>query len=50
MNQYQEAIRKDKQEDEWEELGCSIVAKLADDVTVSIQNHKVRIMVVKRFS
>lgn len=50
LNQYQEEIRKDQPEDEWEELGCSIVAKLADDVTVSIQNHKVRIMVVKRFS
>lgn len=39
----------DKKEDVWDELECSIVAKLADDVVVSIWDEKVHLTIIKTF-
>ena len=35
--------------EEWDELERSIVANLADDVTVGVRNQKVRLTVIKTF-
>lgn len=41
--------KREEKKDEWDELEKSIVAKLADDVLVGVQNKKVEIIVKKTF-
>lgn len=43
------SARRTEKQEEWDELEKSIVAKLADDVLVGVQNKKVEIIVNKSF-
>ena len=47
LSQYKENAKEDKEA--WDELEKSIIANLADDVTVGIINGKVEIIAVKNF-
>ena len=47
LSQYKENAKEDKEA--WDELEKSIIANLADDVTVGIINGKVEIVAVKNF-
>lgn len=49
LQEYKNYVQTEKKEEAWDELECSIVAKLADDVTVSIRNQKVHLTVIKVF-
>lgn len=51
LQNYKGEVSKEKEmyQTEWDELEKSIVANLADDITVGIQNGKVEIVVSKRF-
>lgn len=49
LSDYKDSVVSEKKEEEWDELECSIVAKLADDVTVSVRNQKVHLTVTKKF-
>lgn len=43
------AYKKTKREEDWDELEKSIVANLADDVTVSVKGKNVEIIITKNF-
>ena len=47
FNQYKESIKET--EEEWDELEKSIVAKIADEVTISIDGDVVEMTVFKKF-
>ena len=47
FNQYRESISKEKSEEEWDELEKSIIANLADEVTISISGDTVEMTVYK---
>lgn len=51
LSQYTENVREraPEQPEAWDELEKSVVANLADDVTVSIRSGKVEVVVTKRF-
>lgn len=42
-------VKREEKQEEWDELEKSIVAKLADDVLVGVQNKKVEIIIKKSF-
>ena len=49
LNRYRDDIKKQKDTEEaWDELEKSIVANLADDVTVGVKGRKVEVIVYKR--
>lgn len=51
LHQYMQSVSEDMEgaADEWDELEKSIVAKLADDVTVGVRNNQAEIVVKKYF-
>lgn len=50
LSQYQTAVRKDEGEPEiWDELEKSIIANIADDVTVGIKGNNVEMVITKRW-
>lgn len=46
LSRYQ--LQKDAKEEEWDELEKSVVAKLADDITVGVKNGKVELVIKKK--
>lgn len=49
LKRYEEKVSKEKRSEEWDELEKSIVANLADDISVKIQGHQTEIVVKKQF-
>lgn len=47
LDQYRNQVSEPSKEKEWDELEKSIVAKLADDIIVSVQKHQAEITVKK---
>lgn len=50
LSNYITQVQQEERKDAWDELEKSIVAKLADDVTVSIHGDRVEIIVKKTFA
>ena len=47
LNRYKDSVRES--EEEWDELEKSIIANMADDVSVSVKGNKVEILITKKF-
>jgi len=47
MDQYKTSVRKEKNEDAWDELEKSIIANLADEVRVSVKGNKAELVIEK---
>ena len=50
LNQYKTTVRKEKREEEWDELEKSIIASIADDVIVGVKGTRANIVIVKKFA
>ena len=50
LEQYRDLVKKEAQEDAWDELEKSVVASVADDVIVGIKGHQADIIIVKKFA
>ena len=52
LNGYKTYVSKNKnsRQDEWDELEKSIIANLADDVTVGVRDHSVMVIIKKTLS
>ena len=50
LEQYRTSIDPQEQEEEWDELEKSLIASVADDVTVGVKGKQVDIVITKRFS
>lgn len=49
LSQYKDSVKEAKEQESWDELEQSIVASLADEITVRIRNHKAEIIITKIF-
>ena len=49
LNRYKDTVKDRQLNERWDELEQSIVASIADDITVSIRNDKAEIIITKRF-
>ena len=50
LDQYRLSVQQEQQGEQWDELEKSVLASVADDVTVGVQAKQVNITVVKRFA
>ena len=50
LNEYKTTVRKEKREEEWDELEKSIIASIADDVIVGVKGTRANIVIVKKFA
>ena len=50
LEQYKNAVKKDKEEERWDELEKSVIACVADDVIVGIKGKQADIIIVKKFA
>ena len=49
LGQYRETVKEQQVPEQWDELEHSIVASIADDITVRLKNGKSEIIITKRF-
>ena len=49
FNQYRESIKKEEEQEKWDELEKSIIGKLADEVKISIMGDIVDVTIYKKF-
>lgn len=49
FNRYKDTVKDQRLDERWDELEQSIVASIADDITVSVRNNQAEIIVTKRF-
>lgn len=47
---YRNSVKKEEQAEAWDELEKSVIASLADDVTVGVRGRQADIVIVKRFA
>ena len=50
LEHYRNTVKKEEQAEKWDELEKSVIASIADDVTVGIKGKRADIVVVKRFA
>ena len=50
LSQYRDLVKQEAQEEDWDELEKSVIASIADDVTVSVKGKRVDIVVIKKFA
>ena len=50
LGQYRDTVKREKQEEKWDELEKSVIASVADDVIVGIKGKRVDIVIVKNFA
>ena len=50
LEQYKNAVKKDKEEERWDELEKSVIACVADDVIVGVKGKQADIIIVKKFA
>lgn len=50
LGEYKATVKKEKREQEWDELEKSIIASIADDVVVGVKGRQASIVVVKKFA
>ena len=49
LEKYRNAVEKDRQNDEWDELEKSVITFVADDIIVGVKGRRANITVVKKF-
>ena len=49
LSQYKDTVKKEEQADAWDELEKSVIASVADDVTVGIKGNNAEIIIIKKF-
>ena len=49
LEEYRNSVKKEKQEEAWDELEKSVIASAADDVIVIVKGRKANIIIVKKF-
>ena len=50
LTEYRSNVKKEEQEDAWDELEKSVIASVADDVIVGVKGKKADITIVKKFA
>lgn len=50
LEQYRCAVKQDQRTEEWDELEKSVIASVADDVTVGVKGKRANIVIVKKFA
>ena len=50
LDEYRSYVRQEDKKEAWDELEKSVIASLADDVTVGIKGNRAQIVVVKKFA
>ena len=50
LEEYKSYVKKEKKEEEWDELEKSVIASVADDVIVGVKGRKADIIIVKKFA
>ena len=50
LEEYRNSVKKEKQEEAWDELEKSVIASAADDVIVIVKGRKANIIIVKKFA
>ena len=50
LNEYRNSVKKEEQEDEWDELEKSVIASASDDVIVGVKGKCAEIVVIKKFA
>ena len=50
LQEYRNSVKKEEQVEAWDELEKSVIASLADDVTVGIKGNHAQIVVEKKFA
>ena len=50
LEKYREFVKQENEKENWDELEKSVIASLADDVTVGVKGKQVDIVIVKRFA
>ena len=50
LEQYRTYVAKDKKSEEWDELEKSVIASVADDVTVGVKGKQADIIITKKFA
>lgn len=50
LEEYRNSVNKESQADAWDELEKSVIASVADDVTVSVKGRCAEIVIVKKFA
>ena len=50
LEQYRSTVQTGAKNDDWDELERSIIASVADDVTVGVRGHRAEIVIVKKFA
>lgn len=49
FNRYKESLNEEKNKEEWDELEKSIVANLADEISIGINKNRVEMIIFKKF-
>lgn len=50
LEEYRSYVKKEKKEEEWDELEKSVIASVADDITVGIKGKCAEIVIIKKFA
>ena len=50
LEQYRNSVKQDEQAEDWDELEKSVIASVADDVTVGVKGKRAEIIIVKKFA
>ncbi len=50
LEKYRNSVKTEGKEDEWDELEKSVIASVADDVTVGVKGKRADIVIVKKFA
>ena len=50
LQEYRNSVKKEEQAEAWDELEKSVIASVADDVTVGVKGRKANIIIVKNFA
>ena len=50
LKQHKKMVQQKKNEDDWDELEKSIIASIADDITVGVKGRRANIVIIKKFA
>ena len=50
IEEYKNYVKKEEKKEEWDELEKSVIASVADDITVGIKGTSAEIVIIKKFA
>jgi hypothetical protein len=50
LEEYRNSVKQEEQAEAWDELERSVIASVADDVTVGVKGRQAQIVIVKKFA